>query len=136
MISYDDFQKVEMKAGKILSAEKIPNTDKLLKLSVDFGLKIKTEPVAVEPAPVLPVEDNLIREVVEERDVRQIVSGIALYFQEPATLIGRTFMFVTNLEPRQIKGFESNGMILALKTDSAFSLLEIPDAIVPGTKAN
>lgn len=130
MISYDDFQKVEMTAGKILSAEKIPNTEKLLKLSVDFGVK-KTEfvPVIVDPSSpiIMPVE---------EKDIRQIVSGIALYFPDPQALVGRNFMFVTNLEPRQIKGFTSNGMILAVKTDTTFSLLEVPEGIVPGTKAN
>jgi methionine--tRNA ligase beta chain len=107
-ISYDDFTKVEIKAGKILSAEKIPNTDKLLKLMVDFG----------------------------EVSPRQIVSGISLYFPDPVTLVGKTCMFVTNLEPRMIKGLESNGMLFALSTESGnFSLLE-PNASIPlGTKA-
>ncbi len=107
-ISYDDFAKIEIKAGKILSAEKIPDTDKLLKLSVDFA----------------------------EGSPRQIVSGISMYFPDPATLIGKTCMFVTNLEPRIIKGFESNGMLFALSTvEGNFSLLE-PNATIPaGTKA-
>lgn len=107
MISYDDFAKVEIKVGKILSAEKIPETDKLLKLSVDFA-----------------------------SDVRQIVSGISMYFPEPQTLVGKKCMFVTNLEPRTIKGFESNGMLFAVSTaDGKFSLLE-PNADIPeGTKA-
>lgn len=118
MISYDDFSKVEIKAGKILSAEKIPETDKLLKLSVDFGL---TE----VPAPAEP-----------RRDIRQIVSGISMYFPEPATLIGKTCMFVTNLEPRKIKGYESNGMLFALSTkDGKFSLLEPNKDIPEGTRA-
>lgn len=116
-ITYDDFAKVEIKAGKILSAEKIPNTDKLLKLSVDFA----------EAAP------------------RQIVSGISMYFPDPAVLVGRTAMFVTNLESRAIKGFESNGMLFALSTNpaadapagsiGAFSLLEPGKDIPPGTRA-
>lgn len=107
-ITYEDFQKVEIKAGVILSAEKIPDTDKLLKLSVDFA----------EPAP------------------RQIVSGIALYFVDPQVLVGKKCMFVTNLAPRTIKGFESNGMLFALSTpEGAFSLLE-PGALIPvGTRA-
>jgi len=107
-ISYDDFAKVEIKAGKILSAEKIPDTDKLLKLSVDFA----------------------------EEKPRQIVSGIYMYFPDPAILIGKTCMFVTNLEPRMIKGFESNGMLFALSTsDGNFSLLEPSSNIPVGTKA-
>ncbi len=121
-ITYDDFAKVEIKAGKILSAEKIPDTDKLLKLSVDFA----------EAAP------------------RQIVSGIAMYFPDPAALVGRTAMFVTNLEPRAIRGYESNGMLFAVSTPApvqagtdgviagvagAFSLLEPGPGIPPGTRA-
>lgn len=107
-ISYDDFAKVEIKAGKILSAEKIPDTDKLLKLSVDFA----------------------------EGASRQIVSGISAYFPDPATLVGKTCMFVTNLEPRVIRGYESNGMIFALSTpEGVFSLLEPKEGIPAGTKA-
>lgn len=107
-ITYDDFAKVEIKAGKILTAEKIPETDKLLRLTVDFA----------------------------ESSPRQIVSGISMYFPDPNTLIGKTCMFVTNLEPRMLKGFESNGMLFALSTsDGNFSLLEPNNTIPPGTKA-
>jgi len=108
MISYDDFAKVEIRVGKILSAEKIPDTDKLLKLSVSFA----------EEAP------------------RQIVSGIALYFPDPGVLVGKKCMFVANLEPRTIRGFESNGMLFAISTeDGKFSLLEPSQDIPEGTKA-
>ncbi|MDO8430673.1 MAG: Holliday junction resolvase RuvX [Candidatus Taylorbacteria bacterium] len=107
-VTFDDFAKIEIKVGKILSAEKVPNTDKLLKLSVDFA----------ENAP------------------RQIVSGISAYFPDPSTLVGKTCMFVTNLEPRTIKGLESNGMLFALSdTEGHFSLLEPNSTISPGTKA-
>jgi len=113
MISYEDFAKVEIKAGKILSAEKIPDTDKLLKLQVDFGVKENGEP-----------------------DMRQIVSGISSYFPDHAVLVGKKCMFVTNLEPRTIRGHESNGMLFALSTpEGAFSLLEPADSIPVGTKA-
>lgn len=122
MISYDDFAKVEIRAGKILSAEKIPDTDKLLKLSVDF---------------------NEQKEVVDEAGVkttvhspRQIVSGISMYFPDPAVLVDKVCMFVTNLEPRMIRGHQSNGMLFALSTeDGKFSLLEPHESIPPGTKA-
>ncbi len=108
MITYDDFAKVEIKAGKILSAEKIADTDKLLRLMVDFA----------EGAP------------------RQIVSGIALYFPDAQALVGKKCMFVTNLEPRVIRGYESQGMLFALSSEEgAFSLLEPSDSIPPGTKA-
>ncbi len=122
-ISYDDFAKVEIKAGKILSAEKIPDTDKLLKLSVDFG----------EMSEVVNVEDGKTSLVSKPR---QIVSGISMYFPDTTVLIGKLCMFVTNLEPRMIKGHESNGMLFALSTDDGkFSLLEPNQTIPAGTKA-
>ena len=113
-ISYDDFAKIELKAGKILTVEPVLKSEKLLKLSVDFaetgmdGIRIP----------------------------RTILSGIAKYFADPQTLVGKKVMFVTNLEPRALMGMESNGMILALSTDDGkFSLLE-PNADIPeGTKA-
>ncbi|MSU45462.1 MAG: hypothetical protein EXS47_02435 [Candidatus Zambryskibacteria bacterium] len=108
MITYEDFEKVEIRVGKILSAEKIPDTDKLLKLSIDFA----------------------------EEKPRQIVSGIALFFPDPQVLVGKKCMFVTNLEPRVIYGVESNGMLFAVSTaEGAFSLLEPLDIIPAGTKA-
>lgn len=86
MISIDDFKKLEIRIGKILSAEKVPETDKLLKLSVDFA----------------------------EEKPRQIVSGIAVHFPDPAKLVGKSVAFAANLEPRTIRGLESQGMILAV----------------------
>ncbi len=135
MISYDDFKKVEIKAGKILTAEKIPNTDKLLRLTVDFA------ETATAPAPINATIDVVPQApvpapIVTKLPYRQIVSGISTYFPDPAVLVGKTCMFVTNLEPRMIKGFESNGMILAVSTtDGNFSLLEPNSAIPPGTAA-
>ncbi|MFO0718642.1 MAG: hypothetical protein U0522_01265 [Candidatus Paceibacterota bacterium] len=108
MISIDDFKKVEIKAGKILTAEKVPDTDKLVRLTVDFA----------------------------EETPRQIVSGIAMHFPDVSALVGKTCTFITNLEPRTIKGLESNGMILALSTENAFSLLEPSSPVPPGTSAH
>jgi methionyl-tRNA synthetase len=122
MISYEDFKKVEIKAGNILSAEKIPDTDKLFKLSVDFA---ETKEV---------VKEDGTKEFLPA--TRQIVSGIAAYFPDPTVLVGKTCMFVSNIEPRTIKGYESNGMILAVKTDTSFSLLEPNRTIPPGTVAS
>lgn len=138
MITYDDFAKVEIRAGRILSAEKVPETDKLLRLSVDFGVIIPPAVVATvstEVASDTPVEIP-VEAPVPVRDVRQIVSGISAYFPEPSVLVGKTCMFVTNLEPRKIKGLESNGMLFALSTsDGAFSLLEPGAGIPEGTRA-
>lgn len=108
MINVEDFAKVELKVGEILTAEKVEGTDKLLRLTVNLG--------EVQP--------------------RQIVSGISLYFPDCNVLIGKKCMFVANLEPRTIRGLESNGMILAVSTlDGKFSLLEPNNDIPPGTTA-
>lgn len=107
-ISIEDFIKVDLRLGQILSVEKVPETDKLLKLSVDLG----------------------------EATPRQIISGIALYFEDIQSLVGKKCMFVANLEPRKIKGFESNGMIMALSTeDGKFSLLSSDSDMPVGTSA-
>lgn len=96
-ISIDDFKKVEIKIGEILSAEKIEGSDKLLKLLVNFG-----------------TED------------RQVLSGIAAHFPQPADLVGKKCPFVTNLSPRQMMGLESQAMILATGGDgeTPFALFE------------
>jgi methionyl-tRNA synthetase len=105
-ITYDDFKKVEVKVGEILSAEKVENADKLLKLRVAFG-----------------------------EEERQIISGISEYYPEPTELVGKKVPFVTNLEPRVIRGHESNGMIMAAidRDENNFSLLEIDSSIPSGT---
>lgn len=122
MITIDEFSKVEIRAGKILSAEKIPDTDKLLKLSVDFAEQVEV------------VAEDGTKSLVSRP--RQIVSGISLYFPDPQVLVGKTCMFVTNLEPRVIKGYESNGMLFAVSTpDGNFSILEPNSTIPPGTRA-
>lgn len=107
MINYDDFKKVEMTIGKILEVEVVPDADKLLKLTVDLG----------------------------EEEPRQIVSGIREFFEDPQELVGKRCPFATNLEPRTIRGLESNGMIVAVsdKDGNGFSLLEAGDNISPGS---
>jgi methionyl-tRNA synthetase len=82
-ISIEDFAKVEMRVGEIVSAEPIPKADKLLKLQVDIGT-----------------------------EVRQVCAGIAEYYQ-PEQLVGMKVVLVTNLKPRKLRGVESNGMIVA-----------------------
>jgi methionyl-tRNA synthetase len=83
MITIDDFAKIEMKTGRVLAAEAIPKSSKLLKLQVDIG-----------------------------GETRQIVSGIA-QFHKPDELVGKDVVVLTNLAPAKIFGVESNGMILA-----------------------
>jgi methionyl-tRNA synthetase len=109
MISYDEFKKVEIKIGQIISAERVPESDKLFRLTVDF----------------------------KEETPRQIVSGIVPYFPDERVLIGKKCAFATNLEPRVIRGLESNGMILAVSGEdgekSFFSLLETNQDVLPGS---
>ncbi len=108
-ITIDDFSKIEVKIGTVRSAERVPETDKLLQLMIDFG---------------------------EESGPRQIVSGIAAYVPEPETLIGRQLAFVTNLAPRTIRGLESNGMLFAVGSGTTFAFLTPDREVPPGTSAH
>ncbi len=81
-IQFDDFAKIDLKVGTIVTAEKVEKADKLLKLSVDLGFETRT-----------------------------IVSGIAMHFK-PEEIVGKQVTVVTNLAPRKMRGIESNGMIL------------------------
>lgn len=83
-ITIDDFVKVELRVAQVLEAERVPKADKLLRLQVDAG----------------------------EGQPRQILAGIAQYY-EPEALINRKIVIVANLAPRKLRGFESNGMLLA-----------------------
>jgi methionyl-tRNA synthetase len=108
-ISIEEFSTIEVKVGTVREAERVPDTDKLLRLMVDFG---------------------------EEGGPRQIVSGIAAYMSEPTSLVGRQLAFVTNLATRTIRGIESDGMLFAVGADDSFAFL-IPDREVPpGTSAH
>ncbi|WP_295937843.1 methionine--tRNA ligase [uncultured Alistipes sp.] len=96
-VSFDDFQKMDIRVSKILTAEKVAKTKKLLKLTVDTGI-----------------------------DQRVIVSGIAEHFS-PEELIGRQVLVLVNLEPREIKGILSQGMILMAEAATGKLLLLGPD---------
>jgi len=124
MINIDQFHMTEIVIGKILSAEKVPDTDKLLKLSVDMGPK---------PRLAIPEEEEASA-TTQENDIRQIISGISAYFPDPAELVGRHIAFVANLEPRMLRGLESQGMILAAHSGDSFALMEVPHTIPPGTR--
>lgn len=124
MISIDDFKKVEIRAGKVLTALPVEGSEKLLKLSVDFGLK----PQSGSP------EDS--ENVTEGKEIRQVVSGIAKHIS-PEDLVGTICAFVTNLEPREIMGLKSEAMIMAVSGEnengSFFSLLKIAGDTPPGS---
>jgi len=81
-IVYDDFDKIDLKVGTIVAAEKVEKADKLLKLQIDIGFEVRT-----------------------------VVSGIAMHYQ-PEAIVGKQVVVVANLAPRKMRGIESNGMIL------------------------
>ncbi len=83
-IEIGDFAKVEMKVGEVLTATRIPKADKLLLLTIDVG----------------------------EAEPRQVLAGIAQYY-EPETLVGKKVVVVANLKPRKLRGYESQGMVVA-----------------------
>jgi len=113
MISYDDFAKLEITIGEILSVEIVEDADKLLRLMVDVGEK-EEDGTSVRP--------------------RQIISGIREYFEDPQSLVGVRCPFLTNLEPRTIRGFESQGMILAASAEENFALLVPSNTMPVGTR--
>ena len=104
LIEFDDFSKVDIRAGIILEAEKVPKTKKLMKLKIDTGI-----------------------------DVRTVVSGIAEYF-EPEQIIGRRVSILVNLEPKSLKGIESQGMILmAENTDGKLFFVSPDEGVQKGS---
>ena len=105
-ISYDDFAKLDIRIGTIIAAELVPETDKLIKCTVDFG---------------------------EELGQRTIVSGIAEW-KKPEELVGRQLPYIVNLAPRILRGVESQGMLLAASDEAGVALL-VPERLLPsGTK--
>jgi methionyl-tRNA synthetase len=104
-INYDDFAKLEIRIGTITAVEVVPEADRLLKLTVDVG----------------------------EEKSRQIISGIREYFSDTEILVGVQCPFLVNLEPRVIRGLESQGMILAASAGELFALLKPSEKLPPGT---
>ncbi|MES2985970.1 MAG: methionine--tRNA ligase subunit beta [Patescibacteria group bacterium] len=103
MITFDDFKKVELRVGEIISATPVEGSEKLLLLTVDFGEEVP----------------------------RTVVSGIAAFVDD--AFVGSKKIFVTNLEPRAIMGIESQAMILAGKDDETLGLATLDRSIKNGT---
>lgn len=108
MISFEDFQKIDLRVAKVIEAENVKDSEKLLKLKIDLGQDPSTG---------------------SGRGIRQIVAGIAKFYK-PADLIGKEIIIVANLEPKVLRGLESQGMLLAAEDNERVSLL-IPDQEVP-----
>lgn len=102
LITIADFSKIKLITARVLSAEAVPNTTKLLRLLIDVGTT-----------------------------KRQIVAGVAEHYR-PEELIGKTIIIVANLQPATIKGIKSEGMLLAAKKDGKLTLLTTLDSIEPG----
>ncbi len=110
MIPFSDFEKVELRVAKILSAERVEGSEKLLKLQVDAGDKDSAG---------LPA-------------VRQVIAGIGKVY-DPANLAGREIAIVANLEPRKLMGLESQGMLLAASDESGPVFLMPEREVPPGS---
>jgi methionyl-tRNA synthetase len=103
MINYEDFAKVELRTAKVLEANIHSNADKLYVLKIDLGDK-----------------------------TTQIVAGIRNYYT-PEELIGKSVVIVANLEPKTIRGVESNGMLLAAHSRDSLAVLTLDRAVEPGS---
>ena len=104
-IAIDDFMKVELRVAKVLTAERVPKSNKLLKLHVDVGTEQRT-----------------------------LVAGIAEAY-EPEAIVGRTVVIVFNLKPAKLMGIESNGMVLAASPEGGKpTLLGFDEPPAPGTR--
>ena len=103
-ITIDEFMKVQLKTAKVVTAERVPRSDKLLKLQVSLG-----------------------------SEQRQIVAGIGKKY-EPEALVGKTIVIVANLKPAKLMGIESQGMVLAAGDSDVQGLVTLLEEVEPGTK--
>lgn len=111
MIPFSDFEKVELKVAKILAAERVEGSEKLLKLQLNAGDK-----------------DEAGAEIS-----RQVIAGIGKVYA-PENLVGREIVIVANLEPRMLMGLESRGMLLAPSDDKGPAFLMPEREVPPGSE--
>ena len=104
MVSFEDFSKVDLKIGKVLEVTDHPNADKLYVLKVDIG----------------------------QDQIRQLVAGIKGYYQ-PQDLAGKSVVVLTNLEPKVVRGVESQGMLLAAQSQDKVVYLTPEKEMPPGS---
>lgn len=105
MITFAEFKKAEIKIGTILSAEKVPDADRLFKLMVNLG----------------------------EEMPRQILSGIAEHYPDPSVLVGKQVPVLVNLPTRMIRGLESQGMVLYAVGEGSLATIEPARDVPAGT---
>ncbi len=104
MVSIDDFHKLELKVGTVLSAEEIEGSEKLIKLQIDLG----------------------------EENPRQVLTGMKKWYT-PEEFVGKQLVIIANLEPRTMMGFESQGMVLAAEGEDKPILLQPSQQAEPGS---
>ena len=104
-ITIEEFARLDIRIGKVLKAERIPGSRKLLRLEVDLG----------------------------EGEPRQLVAGLAGFY-EPDELVGMNIVVLANLKPKKIMGVESRGMLLAADVNGRPVLLTVEEDVPPGTK--
>ena len=104
MVTLEDFKKLDIRIGKIVSAERIPDSDKLVKLIFDLG-----------------------------GEQRQVLAGIAEFFPDLAVLAGKEVPLIVNLEPRKMRGLMSEGMMLAADAGGRPVLLHPAEEVPPGS---
>ena len=104
-IVFEDFEKLDLRVGTVLSCERVPKADKLLKFEIADGLENRT-----------------------------IVSGIAKHYK-PEELVGKQVCFIANLPPRKLRGIESQGMILSAENfDGSLSVMTVDREVKPGSE--
>lgn len=114
-VSFDEFKKMDIRVGTIREVEVVPETDKLLRCQIDFN---ETN------------EDG-------SKKLRQIISGIRETYPEHEKLIGKQVLYIVNLEPRMIKGFESNGMLMAVDGPDGKPVFLVPEVeVLSGSKTH
>ena len=112
LISFEDFKKVEIRIGKIVAVEALPDSNKLLKLQVDFGVAAFAQGSG------------------EPREQRQILAGIAKFYT-PEQLMGKLCPFAFNLAPKKMGEYESQGMMLCADSGDGGPILMHPDKEIP-----
>lgn len=107
-VPFDDFGKLDIRVGTVVECEKVPKADKLLRFLLDDGMGKRT-----------------------------ILSGIAQYYPDPQELVGKQVCFVANFEPRKLRGFMSEGMILsAQNADGSLSVIQTSKEVLPGSQVS
>lgn len=103
-ITIDDFMKIKLKVARVISAEKVVDSEKLIKMELSLG-----------------------------EETRTVVSGIAKYYT-PEEMVGKILVVVANLKPAKLRGIESQGMILAAAEGENLVLVTVDDVIKPGAE--